>query len=118
MTIPIRKLSLIVTAALFACGWVLLALSETSYKVSFSSVLEVWGDLVRDVDSIGLTLTRVSDEQEMEFGNSIAKEFEPQIVHDQKLQKYVDEIGNSLVKNVQRKGCLRSAFMRQIIEFA
>ncbi|MGI9568827.1 MAG: hypothetical protein ACR2PH_03610, partial [Desulfobulbia bacterium] len=90
MTFPIRKLSLICTVALFVCAWVLLAFSETSYKVSFSSVLEVWGDLVRDVDSIGLTLTRVSKEQEMEFGNSIAKEFEHQLVYDQKLQKYVD----------------------------
>jgi hypothetical protein len=37
---------------------VLLVLGRTDYEVSLDAALEVWGDIARDADFIGLTVTR------------------------------------------------------------
>ena len=40
--------------------------------VNLASVTEVWSDVWRDVDQFGMQLTRVSDQEEMRLGKTIA----------------------------------------------
>ncbi len=48
-------------AALLVGAAVMIAQSEAKYRVDLSSILEMWGDVLRDADNVGLTVTRVSD---------------------------------------------------------
>ena len=75
--------------------------SNTSYKVDFDTIVELWGDVLRDVDKLGLVLTTISVEKELEIGNETAK-----LVHanrDKKLEEYVGKVGAALAKHVRRK---------------
>ena len=96
-----RKYLLIGLVALNVIAALLLALSRTDYRVDLSSVVEIWGDVVRDVDRFGRTITSVSIEKEIEIGNEIAKSFHP--VVDQKLQAYVEEVGQALTGQARRR---------------
>jgi Zn-dependent protease with chaperone function len=98
-----RFIALCVVAALLIGGWVLVSLSEVPYRVDFTSLVRMWSDVFRDVDKVGLTITRVPDHEETEFGAELAKRFDPLIVPDPKLQKYVSEVGQRLVQQVRRK---------------
>lgn len=40
-------------------------LSPRDYRVGFESLLATWADFVRDVDHIGLSVTRIPAEEEM-----------------------------------------------------
>jgi predicted Zn-dependent protease len=82
----------------------LLAMSRTDYEVSLESVVEIWADIIRDVDRVGLTITRVSDEREMEIGQEIEKHRPWPLKDDPVLQAYVTSVGETQVAHVQRKG--------------
>jgi TPR repeat protein/Zn-dependent protease with chaperone function len=97
-----RKYLLIGLIAINAIAAVLLALSRTDYRVDLSSVVEIWGDVIRDADKFGRTLTTVSIEKEIEIGNEIAKSFHP--ISDENLQKYINEVGQTLTAHVRRRG--------------
>lgn len=96
-------LTLISLLTLIAAG--LLALSRTRYEVSLGSVVEIWADIMRDADRVGLTLTRVSATQEEAIGREIEQEIARQwgFKDDPVLQAYVSSVGESLIKNTQRK---------------
>jgi predicted Zn-dependent protease len=83
---------------------ILLVLGRTDYEVSLDAALEVWGDIARDADFIGLTVTRVSAEREMEIGREIEADilrwFEES--SDAELQAYVDDVGQSLAAHANR----------------
>ena len=93
-----RILALTGIALLMLVAGVLLVLGRTDYEVSLDAALEVWGDIARDADFIGLTVTRVSAEREMEIGREIEADilrwFEES--SDAELQAYVDDVGQSL----------------------
>lgn len=57
------------------------ALTQTEVVVPpVSAGLQIWGDVVRDVDALGLALTRVSAEREKEIGEALAADFEPNLL--------------------------------------
>jgi len=62
-----RNVLLVGICLLTATAMGLLAMSRTDHQVSLESVVELWGDIIRDVDRVGLTITRVSDEREIEI---------------------------------------------------
>lgn len=99
-----RSIALCVVATLLVGSTILVSLSKTEYRVDFTSVVELWADVFKDTNKVGLTITRVSDQKEMEFGAQLAKPLDALVSHDPKLQKYVAEIGQRLVKQVRRKG--------------
>lgn len=63
----------------------------------------MWGDVLRDADNVGLTITRVSDRAEMTLSTQLAKPLEHLTVPDPKLQKYIAEVGGRLAAQVHRK---------------
>ena len=63
------------------------------------AVLEIWADLVRDVDSIGLAMTRVSPEREREIGNAMAAWIvSGHILRDGAAKAYLSDVGDGLVR--------------------
>ncbi|UCH49171.1 MAG: M48 family metalloprotease [Betaproteobacteria bacterium] len=90
---------------LTALATVLLVAGRTDYEVSLDAALEIWTDIVRDADYIGLTVTRVSAEDEMKIG----REIEQDILRwystgvDKDLRDYVEEVGQTLAKGAIRK---------------
>ena len=63
-----QKVYFVSICLLVAIAGVLLFFSRVEEGVSLDSALEVWADIVRDVDRFGLTLTRISVKREMEIG--------------------------------------------------
>lgn len=97
------RLALLVLLAAAAVG--LLAQSRTDYHVDLRSVIEIWGELVRDVDHIGLTVTRVSAKREMEIGREIGNEIarhERLIDGDPRLSD-LERVAEALLKHIRRK---------------
>jgi predicted Zn-dependent protease len=84
----------------------LLAVSRTDHEVSLESVVEIWADVIRDTDRVGLTVTRVSVEREMEIGQEIEKRRPWPLKDDPALQAYVAAVGQSLVPHIQRRGIM------------
>jgi predicted Zn-dependent protease len=84
----------------------LLALGPTTYRVGLDSVVELWGDLVRDVDRAGLAVTRVSAEREMEVGREIEREFlrHWRPADDPAARAYVEAVGAPIAEAVRRAG--------------
>lgn len=99
-----RNVALVGICLLTAMAAGLLAISRTDRDVSLESVVEIWADVIRDMDRVGLTITRVSDEREMEIGQEIDKHRPWPLTDDPMLQAYVTSVGQSLVPHVQRKG--------------
>ncbi len=95
--------SWIVLGAMLLGGAAVL-LGEMDDSVSLSSAMEVWGDVIRDVDQLGLKLTRVSDEKELEIGRNLTKDLFSESSGSQEWQPYVASVGGGLVHHVRRKG--------------
>ena len=87
----------ICTAA--ALGMILLVTHPDphTHTPDLSTVVEIWGDVLRDVDRFGLTVTQVSDTKEMEIGREIDRQISASS------NAYVTEIGKHLVQHVRRK---------------
>ncbi len=99
-----RLIALCFVGTLLLGSGVLLSLGATEYQVDFTSLVTLWADVFRDTNNVGLTITRVSDQKEMDLGAELTKPLEALIVSDPKLQKYVAEIGQRLAKQARRKG--------------
>jgi Zn-dependent protease with chaperone function len=119
---PRRRLTFpLVLAALMIGGASMIATSEVRYRVDLSSLVEMWGDVFRDADKVGLTITRVSDRREMEMGAELAKPLEIFVVDDAQLQKYVEDVGARLAAHAGRRAIayrFRVINMRGINAFA
>ncbi|MEX0852952.1 MAG: M48 family metalloprotease [Bauldia sp.] len=74
--------------------------SKTDTRVpGTSAVLQIWGDLARDFDSVGMAITRVSAAKEKAIGDAIAGDIEAyQLSKDVRLQAYVEGVGNLMIK--------------------
>jgi predicted Zn-dependent protease len=96
------RLTLVV---LFAVGCGAAVLSGTREpSVNFASVLEIWGDVLRDTDQIGLRMTRVTDAEEMQFGRDLAAACPWPPAADASWQAYVQDVGLTLSPFARRSG--------------
>ena len=59
------RLPFFLVAALLAGGLVATSLAPVDRAASFSAVLEMWGDVIRDVDAVPLQMVRVQEETEL-----------------------------------------------------
>lgn len=89
---------------LLMLGGVAVLPGEIEQDVSFSSVLEIWGDILRDADQFGLKLTRVSDREEMQLGKELSGTVSSWGKQDANWAEYVSAVGRALVPHVKRKG--------------
>jgi hypothetical protein len=95
---------LILVLALLIGGGAAVYLGSVEQPVDFSSVLEIWGDVLRDADQLGLQLTRASDDEEMRLGRDLAARVASWSNETRDGQAYVSEVGKSLLPGLRRKG--------------
>ena len=100
----INKYGLILMVILLILGGFFVYLGRIEQDVSLSSVLEVWSDVVRDIDQFGLRLTHISDEKEMELGRELAAEFAKWSDFDRRWEPYIGKVGQKLAPKLFRKG--------------
>ena len=98
----------IVVAAL-AGGAAIAMLGESDGRVGFSAPLEVWGQMLRDVDQVGLRATRISDTDEMKFGERLDAAWKAPGASDE-WTAYVGAVGERLAPHVRRTG-IRYSFV-------
>lgn len=104
-----HTISLVAIGLLTALAAALLTASRTDHEVDLGTVVEIWGDVLRDVDRFGLTLTRVSTEREVEVGREIETMIARRqrlgpLVSNPKLLAYVTGVGEALAQYAQREG--------------
>lgn len=87
---------------LAACGAVVL-LGDADDSVNMSAASEVWGDVLRDVDQFGLSLTRVSDVDEVTLGEKLASELTTADGPDDRRTAYVTAVGRLLEPHLRRR---------------
>ncbi len=97
------RISAIVVAALLTAGGAATWMGHPEREVSMTSVGELWGDVFRDADQLGLQLTRVPAKDEMERGERMARTIVRSSTTSPMWEVYVDAVGQSLVKHARRK---------------
>lgn len=99
-----RPCGFLVALFLLIAGGMIVFLGEIAEeKVDFSSVMEIWTDVLRDADKFGLQLTRVSAEKEMEVGRELSRVSIFSQREDLEWTTYVTSVGETLLPHVRRK---------------
>jgi len=100
-----KIIGLVAIGILSLAAAVLLMLGRTDYEVGLDAAVEIWADVARDADFIGLSLTRVSAEREMEIGRDISQRMRywGRPGSDNQLQRYVESVGRELLDGIERK---------------
>lgn len=96
------RVSAIVTGFLLAGGAAATWLGNPDRAISMTSVGELWADVFRDADQLGLQLTRVSAKEEMALGQQLARNIVRGTTTSPMWEVYVNAVGQSLVKHVKR----------------
>ncbi len=78
-------------------------IGDKDEHVSLRSVMEIWGDVLRDADSMGFRVTRISAEREMQLGSDLSLAMFGRMPVSSEWDSYVQEVGQSLVPFVNRK---------------
>jgi len=92
-----------VLAALVVGGGLVLV-GDADDSVNLTAATEVWGDVLRDVDQFGLSVTRVTDAEEMQLGERLAALLLPADDEPDSREAYVAAVGRLLEPDVRRKG--------------
>jgi predicted Zn-dependent protease len=81
----------------------LVVLGDADDSVNLTAATEVWGDVVRDVDQFGLSLTRLSDAEEIRLGKRLAVELFASDAVDDPRSAYVAAVGRLLEPHLRRR---------------
>jgi len=73
-------------------------LSPRDYRVGFESLLATWADFVRDVDHIGLSVTRIPADEEMQIGAAMARQLSFEEETGTPRAFYVGVVGANLIR--------------------
>ncbi len=98
------RLTAILAAAMLAAGGGLVWLGKPDREISYTAAGDLWADVLRDADQLGLQVTRVSDREEMDLGRKIASQYLASSTASQVWAPYVSAVGKSLAAHVGRKG--------------
>lgn len=96
------KFALAGCVALFVAAGLLLWTSPTTYRVDFDAALDIWGDIIRDVDGFTKAATRVPTKKEIEIGDTIASRTNLR-EEAGKAQAYVDGVGQRVAAQARRR---------------
>lgn len=93
----------IILAAIVLSGAAVLT-GDIDGSVSGTAALEVWADVIRDVDQLGLEVIRVSDAEEIRIGRDLAASMRTATPGESLWQPYVTAVGDGLAQHVRRQG--------------
>ncbi len=96
-------LTFYLVGGLLVAGAAIASLAPIDRAASFNAVLEMWGDLLRDADSLPRHMVRVAAETEMEFGRTLADRIQPQKAVLSADTAYVISVGNEIVRHARRR---------------
>ena len=96
-----RKYFYALLIVMLACG-AAVSLGDLDTNVSLDSAREIWADVLRDVDEVGLHATRIPAAREMQLGAEMAAHIGTWGAEDPEATKYVTAVANSLVPHVNR----------------
>lgn len=88
--------------AALAAGAVLGSLGTQDDNVTFDSTREIWSDVLRDAEFIGLRATRMSVAEEAALGNRLAAGIQNWAAEDPRDTQYVTTVAAALLPNVRR----------------
>lgn len=97
------KLGAIVVGCLLVAGGVLTWIGNPEREVSMTAAGELWGDIIRDADQLGLQLSRVPARDEMDLGRKIAGGWIRGATTVPMWEVYVDAVGQALAPHARRK---------------
>lgn len=90
--------------ALMAGSGAVVLRGDVDDAVSAGAAFEVWGDVIRDLDQCGLTLVRVSEQEEMRMGRELAAASGWAGPSSSPWQPYVEAVGGGVAAHVRRRG--------------
>jgi len=96
------RIRFFIVLVLLAAGAALATRGTADPDVSLSSVVELWTDALRDVDQVGMKLTRVSTTQEMQIGTDLS--LGVMGTEDAAVTAYVNAVARPMVAHVRRRG--------------
>jgi predicted Zn-dependent protease len=96
------RISAAIVATLLSAGSAATWIGKPERDVSLTSVGELWSDVFRDADQLGLQLTRVSAKDEMALGDKMARGIVRASTTSPMWEVYVNAVGQSLVKHAKR----------------
>jgi predicted Zn-dependent protease len=91
-----------IVAGLLLAGAMATSLAPVDRAASFGAVLEMWGDILRDVDAVPLQMARIQEETEMEFGEALAARIVSPHGPVSTDTSYVIQVGNALARGAKR----------------
>lgn len=96
-----HRIGFIAILGLLAGGALLSTLGTPDNEVTLASLGDVWADAMRDVDQVGMQVTRLSDDEEMRVGDELAQHanFGPA---DLRSEAYVQTVARPLLANLRR----------------
>ena len=92
------RIRFLLVFGLLIAGVLLASMGKPDPRVSFTSLLSLWSDALRDADQPGMRLTRLSDADEMRIGNDLAAHMHASP------DAYLQDVGEALLPNVRRPG--------------
>ena len=100
-----RPIALAAVVLLFVIGFAAVLTHPNRQRVSFDAVIAVWSSILRDADQIGLMLTQIGPEQEVEIGRSIDREISRAFGSSGTPAQtaYVDHVGQTLARYQRRE---------------
>lgn len=100
----IQRLGFWAVLAALVVGGGLVLVGDADDSVSLTAATEVWADVLRDVDQFGLSVTRVSDAEEIDLGKRLAVSMVDAGEAPDSREAYVAAVGRLLEPHVRRKG--------------
>jgi predicted Zn-dependent protease len=98
------RLSSIAVFGILIVAGVVVALGPMDRTVELASGVELWGDVLRDADQIGLQVVRVSVHDEMELGAQLTTALLADQAEDHEWTTYLTAVGEALRPHVRRHG--------------
>ena len=101
-----KRILALAAVLLVAVGALYLAQRHTRHDaVSANAVVDVVADWQRDVTRVPMRLTRISDAEEMQIGNQLAKQYAAPSPNPEEraLEQYLNEVGGHVAAHAKRK---------------
>lgn len=89
--------------AFLIAGGILASMGKQDKNVDLSSAREIWADVLRDADQIGLQATRMPVSEEIQLGKDLAVGMQGWAPEDPRDTQYVTAVAASLIPEVRRK---------------
>lgn len=99
-----KTLIFAVVVVVLAGGGLLASLGKQDTTVDLASTREIWADVLRDADQVGLQATRMSPESEMRIGADLAQSIRGWAAEDPRDSQYVAAVAAPMLPHLRRTG--------------